>query len=341
MVEKTAVTGFHLEHKKVYLYDINSAYPYAMTQIPSFLNCKYIVKDGKNIKVDNKLEGIYRINALSTCLFNSTFDHDFTPLKQLNNIWITSYELKSLLNYGCIKKLKINAAILIVPQTKENPLSDYAKKYYSLKQTTPKNSALYPFYKITMLNSLYGKFIERRYDESLDYSLRGPNYNPAIATLITGFTRAQLHNMEHIGEALHSATDSVFTYKKMETSEELGGVSLEGYGKLQMFRTKCYMFWSKEKPTGKEIIKDKEGMYLFKYAYHGFHGDIKQLINLWNTRGRPQPSSFNGEKLKKNQYLYKKMPTSKEFFIRKKSKLKLFGMNDLIATLNIDWRNLQ
>jgi len=308
-----------------------------MTQIPSFINCMYKVSEG-NLKFNKKKIGIYLISGNSECIYNSTFDHDFTPLKNLKRIWITSYELGSLINHGCIKNLKIHAGIFIISTIKNNPLADYANFYYNLKKITPKDSAEYPFYKITMLNSLYGKFIERRYSDETNYSIRGPNYNPAIASLITGFTRSQLHDMEHKGNALHSATDSVFTFQKMDTSKELGGISLEGFGRLELIRTKCYMFYQKQKPKDKEIIKGKND-YLLKYATHGFHGGIHQLRYLWNNDGKPKREKFKGITLKKNEYKYKKMPTSTEVFIRKKTKLKLFGMNDMKMKLNVDWRN--
>lgn len=327
------------EYRDVYLYDINSAYPYAMTQIPSFVNCSFTRKS-RGARFEPGKVGIYCITAVSTCPFNSTFDHDFTPLKQCREIWITSYELESLLNHGCLKDLKIHYAIFVVEKSKINPLREYANTYYKLKSEAPKNSALYFYYKVCMLNSLYGKFIERRYDIEKDYSIRGPNYNPAIASLITGYTRAQLHALEHSGNALHSATDSVFTFQEMETNKELGGISLEGFGKLQLLRTKCYMFWTKEKPKNKEVIRDKEGYYLSKYAYHGFHGSIQQLIDLWNKRGRPEKRKFKGEWLQAGEYVYRKMPTAGEYFLKKKLNLKLFGMNEMKATLNVDWRNL-
>ncbi len=326
------------EHQDIYLYDINSAYPYAMTKIPSFINCSYEKKEG-NLKFKPDKVGIYQISGESHCEYNSTFDHDFTPLKTCHKIWITSYELESLIEHECMKDLKIHAAIFVKERSLKNPLADYALNYYHLKQNTSKETALYFYYKVCMLNSLYGKFIERRYDDEKDYSLRGPNYNPAIASLITGYTRAFLHRLEHFGNALHSATDSVFTSKHMETSKELGGISSEGFGKLQMLRTKAYMFWTKEKPKNKEIIQNGN-YFLSKYATHGFHGSIQQFMDLWNNKGKPENRKFNGVPLKHNEYVYKKMPTAGEYFLHKKLKLKLFGMNEMKASLNVDWRNL-
>lgn len=300
------------ELKDCYLYDINSAYPFAMCEIPSFLNCRYSIKEGCR-KIQKGKVGIYQVQLISTCPFNSTYDHDFTPLKMLNGQWITSYELESLIDHGCIEELKIMNAMFVEPRNEYNPLEDYARHYYKLKSETPKTSPMYLYYKVCMLNSLYGKFIERRYDSEKEYAIRGPNYNPAIASLITGHTRAYMHGLEHQTNAIHAATDSVFTLKKMKTKTDLGGVSLEGFGTLKLLRTKLYMFY------------DKKGERI-KYAMHGFHGTIEQLEDMWKNR--------------KWKYTFMKMPTAGEYFLHKKLKLRLFGMNKMESQLNVDWRNL-
>ncbi len=300
-------------HKNIYLYDINSAYPDAMTKIPSFNMCTYFQID--NPKFQNSYEGIYQISGKNKCKYHPVFTHDFKPcMDRFERLWITSYELRSCIKHDCIGNLKIHSGIFVEEHSRKHSIRNYAQTYYKLKQVTPKDSALYPFYKITMLNSLYGKFIQRKYDEELDYSIRGSIYNPAIASLITGHCRAHLHELEHRGNAIHSATDSVFTFEKMNTGKDLGEVSLEGKGNLKLIRNKVYIFY------------DQSGD-IQKYAMHGFHGTITQLEEIWKTH--------------KNEYEYQKMPQVKETFLHKKLGLKLYGMNKMRATLNIDWENLK
>jgi len=280
-----------------------------MTSIPSFLECKFSIS---NKVLPDKI-GIYKITALSKCEYNSTFNHDFTNLKRLDNVWITSYELESLLRWNCLEFIKIHSFICVIPQTDFNPLANYARDYYEKKKAESKDSPIYLYYKICALNSLYGKFIERREQDESDYSIRGPNYNPAIASLITGFTRAQMHDIEHKTNAIHSATDAVFTCEKMNTDKELGGISLEGNGTLQLFRNKLYLYY------------DKEGK-LIKTARHGFHGSVEQLEMLWQTRSK--------------NYQYQKIPKVGEYFLHRNLHLKLFGMNTYNAKINIDWSML-
>ena len=301
-----------IEIKNTYLFDINSAYPFAMTQIPNFLQCKYQVEESQDYFIPScRLAGIYLISADSICPYNSTFDHDFSPLKILREIWITCYELESLINNSCLENLQIHKAIFLLPQEENNPLANYARIYYELKKAEPKESPTYLYYKICALNSLYGKFIERRESEENDYMLRGPNYNPAIASLITGYTRSQIHDLEHGSNAIHCATDAVFTNTKLAIDDGLGGLSMQGHGILQLFRAKLYIF------------RDSGTREVIKWARHGFHGELKQLEQIWNTH--------------KNEYLYHKIPTAGEYFLHRKLNLKLFGMNQYKARINIDW----
>lgn len=310
--------------KGISLYDINSAYPYAMTQIPNFLNCRYKHIAKPRMK-DLIQPGIVQITAKSNCRFNSTFEHDFTPTKDLKNVWITTYELDSLLAKGCIDNLKLHQAEIVIPSGNSyNPLADFARTYFELKNSEPKKSALYLYYKVCMLNALYGKFIERRQPIDCDYSIRGPNYNPAIASLITGHTRAYMHQMEHDLNSIHSATDSVFTEGSMDTSKELGGVSCEGKGRLKLLRTKLYMFYD-----GKGKMQ--------KYALHGFHAPIAELEQIWKEK-----RSFFDDSKKSfvAPYSYNKMPKPGEYFIHKNLHLKMFGFNQMESSLNLDMRKV-
>lgn len=295
-----------MEINNVNLFDFNSAYPNAMTKIPSFMDCEYEVSTSSKV---NGKSGIYLVDLVSKCPYNSTFSHSFYPMKTLDGIWITSYELESLIRCGCLKKLSVRGHISVIDRSKYNPLSEYALTYYKLKNKEPKESPLYLYYKVCMLNSIYGKFIERRYDEEKGYAIRGPNYNPAIASLITGYVRAGMHQLEHDTDAIHSATDAVFTKGSVKTSKELGGLSNQGNGKLCMMRTKLYLFYCNGK--------------LQKQARHGFHGTEDQLVDMWENR--------------KTAYTYKKIPTAGEFLLHKKLNLKLFGMNTYKANLNVDW----
>lgn len=322
--------GFYIKggfYKDVAEIDLNSAYPYAMKCLPSFLKGEYKEVD----KYVKDYVGIYCISGKSNCPYNITFNDEFKPVKEFEKIWITSYELEQALKYDEIKIDNIFGYIWI-PKSERNPFGDYVDYFYKLKNETPKTNALYTFYKL-LLNSLYGKLIqmtEINDDESektdfITYLNKkgemivkrvkkryraGGLFNPFIATLITGKTRAMIHELEHKFKAIHTATDSIKTFEKITgESKELGGYKLEVRGDCLLFRNKMYLHFNEKNE-------------LVKYATHGYQGSILSLVDLYLH--------------KSNTYKHKKMIRVKEALIQKKTSLK---MELLTRELDLDWNN--
>lgn len=322
--------------------DLNSAYPYAMKMLPSFLEGEY-----KETKVYRKeYVGIYNIRGKVNCPYNIFFDDEFKPVKEFKDIWITSYELEEAMKYN-EADIEILGGYIWIPESNRNPFADYVDYFYEKKQNTPKTDSFYNFYKMAM-NSLYGKLIqatELNNDESekADYETiidedgkikvkriqktysAGGLFNPFIATLITGKVRAMIHELEHKFEALHTATDSIKTLKKISgESKELGGYKLELTGTCFLFRNKMYLHYAndfsrcKHKP---EYVKHwYKGQHLCKYALHGFFGNVDNLIEL----------STNKSNTYQTKHLYK----VKEALIQNKTPLK---MEELTKNFNFDW----
>ena len=258
--------------------DVNSMYPYAMTKIPNFSNCSYdFVKE-----FNNKYDGVYQIwGKVKKCKYPIIYSHDFKPLSGIiKGIWITSYELKEAIKR---KEIKIERCIgIVIKEVKNsyNPIKEYVLHFYDKKTNIKKNNPLYKFYKLC-LNSLYGKFIQHMVYNEAEYEVingeiianekrykAGGLFNPFIATLITGFSRAFMHNLEHKYKSIHTATDSIVTtLKNIPVSNKLGGLSKEAEGDILIFRNKCYIMFS-------DIIK---------YAKHGFHSDIETLLKMYLT----------------------------------------------------------
>lgn len=102
----------------------------------------------------------------------------------------------------------------------------------------------------------------------------GGLYNPFIAALITGFTRAHIHRLEHRYNSLHTSTDSVKTLRppeKIKEDDTLGGHKIEITGRCVLVRNKLYLHYD-----GRGRLK--------KYALHGFHGSAKDLERLIRAR---------------------------------------------------------
>jgi len=280
--------GFYLDKpcmiKDVYEIDVNSMYPYAMSELPNFVGGKY----RKVYDLEQNYEGIYKVSGfLHKCKYPIIPKHDFSyDFGFIKNIWVTSYELKEALRLKEIDIRDIEGYIYIEnKRIKYNPIKEYVTYFYKLKCNTSPNNSKYLIIKL-LLNSLYGKFIQNTEEETTDYKYNdykndiepviktfraGGLYNPFIATLITGYARAYLHKLEHQFNALDSSTDSIKTIMNPETviNSEMGGLSIKTYGDCIFFRNKLYIHYGKDKT---------------RYALHGFHGKLEDLERIWKTK---------------------------------------------------------
>ncbi|MEM5806981.1 MAG: DNA polymerase [Candidatus Aenigmatarchaeota archaeon] len=309
--------------------DINSAYPYAMKMLPSFLEGEF-----KEVNYyEPKFVGIYNISGEVNCPYNIFFDDDFKAVKnKFSDIWVTCYEIAEALKHNEVKIDNIFGYIWI-PKTERNPFADYVNYFYEKKNNTSKDNSLYTFYKLA-LNSLYGKLIQAtkldNEDTACDYETyinskgelivkriqqtyqAGGLFNPFIATLITGKVRAMIHDLEHKFKAIHTATDSIKTLENISgCNNELGGYKLELTGTCYLFRNKCYLHY------------DKSGK-LKKYALHGFQGKVEDLINLMKTKSN----------IYETEHLFK----VKEALIQNKIPL---NMEKIKREFNINWKNFK
>lgn len=271
--------------------DLNSAYPYAMQELPPMTVGEY----SKVSRYTPEYAGIYCISGSSTCPYNAVFDDEFRPIRgKFSEVWITSYELAEALAQNEIKITSIWGYVWVPGPGSENPFGDYVRYFYKMKQETPKENSLYTFYKLG-LNTLYGKLVqmvemlneetreadfETWFDSKGKIKVKRVNktyragafFNPFIASLITGKVRAMIHNLEHRFKALHTATDSVKTLLPISgESAELGGYKLELKGRCILFRNKLYLHYN-------------EAGDLKKFALHGFSGSPEQLLELYRKK---------------------------------------------------------
>jgi DNA polymerase elongation subunit (family B) len=156
---------------------------------------------------------------------------------------------------------------------------NYVDKYYRLRQENPDKKEFYKLH----LNSLYGKFGQREHITSIintddttfvglieiegekyyiykGYGFKSEvtekrKYNVAVASAITSYARVKLYRlMQSIDfDVVYCDTDSVFTTRKLETSNELGRLKLECEGTFLGFRAKCYVIKDKVKFKGGKV----------------------------------------------------------------------------------------
>lgn len=312
--------GFYFDKPTIvedaYEIDISSAYPHAMTLIPQMMSGDYCGVS----KYDPNVVGLYLISGCDSGKYPLVFDDDFKPVRgTFKNIWITSYELERALKSPDVS-LTIHRGFCWFPDARytHNPMAEYVEHFYKLKESTHKDDPNYYFYKI-MLNGLYGKFVQTteirelkelaadedgkgakgkrgkipcdyKYDSVLKKFIKtetihraGGLYNPFIASLITGYVRGYLYDLETKYEAFHSATDAVKTTIKPQGMAGLGGLKIETYGRCYAFRNKLYLHFARSNSyCGHDLSKikifDHDGQHLCKFGLHGFKGSVADLF---------------------------------------------------------------
>jgi hypothetical protein len=324
--------GFYVKrgcYDNLYEYDINSAFPKAMRDMPQLVKGEY-----KHVRQYNPhVLGLYLCDGRrKSGRYPIVFDHAFRPIQGIfKDVWITGYELSILRCSPDYDQLKIKSGWIWRPDRnyKHSPLKEFVEQFWKLKSDTPKGPQRDTYKNI--MNSLYGKFAACRevrdvvdtafgpVDVSKErgkYYVAGALYHPFIATQITGYVRRELYLLEQRGKAFHSATDSIKSKLDLPTSDDLGGIKKEVFGRCYLFRNKLYLHFAKDNKlcghdleggwlyvskenlgtlpnvgrghvTGKAWCPDGEiwrgklfdrgGQHLCKYGLHGYKGDVYRL----------------------------------------------------------------
>lgn len=317
-------------YKNVVSLDINSAYPFAMFNLPSFSDIS-LYKKLSNVEEFKEVfpEGVYCISGYAfDCKYPIIYDHAFNPVKgDFENIWITGYELNEALS-AC--EINITTGYGFFYDTKkdfnESPFRKFVDYFYKMKTKygKEKNKIMEKFFKV-ILNGLYGKFIQSKdyenkyttyeYNDStgriseINELNAGGLFNPFIATLITGRCRAMIHSIEHKYQALHTATDGIICYNKaikLKPSTELGQLKIECEGNALILRNKLYCIYDKK--TGQPL----------KYGLHGYQGKVDDLMKMFDS-GKYEYQYIKPNKLKTSMKQGKQV----NFFETKTAKLNL------------------
>jgi DNA polymerase type B, organellar and viral len=285
--------------------DISSAYPHAMRDMPSFAYANLYKRYKPARKVVCVPEyGVYQVTGtVATCRWPVLFAHDFTPLSgKFSDVSIQGFELNEALRSGELKVSRIHGWYYAAER--DNQASAFRKfvdDFYKRKQSE-KNPVRRYGYK-TILNSVYGKFIQTRKrsqkayvsidsggDDSGKVSetselVAGGMFHPFIASAITAHTRARIHRIEHKHRAIHTATDGVFTVRRVGKMRDtgLGSLNVDAKGDLLLVRNKLYIMYAKE---GAVESRAFQGKRILKWALHGFQGSVFDLERLIATNRR-------------------------------------------------------
>lgn len=287
--------------------DISSAYPHAMHSFPSFYHAN-LYKDFRASRPRQVPDlGVYTVSGrVIGCRWPSLFTHDFKPIKsqEVYHLCVAGYELNEALRSGEFKPTRVSGTYYDADKDRNDPpLRRFVDDFYQRKESEkdkPKR-AMYKF----ILNSISGKFIQTRknnkatviyVDSDVNANLKvaeeadmiaGGMFHPFIAAQITAHTRARIHQLEHEYEAIHTATDGIYTQRRVVGSfgKGLGSLTVEGRGDLLMLRNKTYILYGNPGDTGGPPEKETPskaypGKILQKYALHGFAGTVFDLERL-------------------------------------------------------------
>lgn len=315
-----------IENNNIYMYDINSAYPYAMLFSHAY---------GGNIvsaEYDGKIrdKGFYILTAPSRGFFPyrcpDTNKLLFPDDNMIRKFAVTGWELRLYNRY--YQDFEIKGVFLPITYT---DFKDYIYKWYELKNNSPKGSTDYLFAKL-MMNSLYGKFGANaaKYKEyeiipdnmiaahtfETGKSFSGQIGNKALmsnpldeskqryfdvctAASITGFVRAYLYEAilkikENGGQVLYCDTDSIaFIHSKPDKifniGSELGQWSCDGHFKFGAI-------------AGKKLYAFNDFKGKYKTASKGVKLTPKQIINVANGETEIWQSIAPTFSLKKEPY---------------------------------------
>lgn len=216
-----------------YIYDINSAYPYALTFLPDITDGKWFSSTRINPKAS---VGFFHIRAyvsdsvkISPFPFRIKNNRIIYPVGEFET-FVTLEELKAVIGDSRIKYKILESFQFIANPNCSYPFRDFIKSQYQKRlELKQEGNSLERAIKI-ILNSVYGKMAQRT------NGVMGNLFNPVIAAYITGFARAQLYkfvrenNIEK--DVVAFATDSVAYKKKIPNldSKDLGEMKLDKFG---------------------------------------------------------------------------------------------------------------
>jgi hypothetical protein len=231
----------------VYHYDINSAYPYAMSILPDFTEGTW--HEVKNIsgfdKSNLKYFGFYQIDVQVN--ENTVSPFLYRPEKELSifmpngkfTTFTTSRELKVSLEKFDVNLLKIKGYYFIPNENKSNQFNKIIKEMYK-SRLDQKDEGQKHVYKI-IINSIYGKTAQAK-------PVPTSFFSPVVTASITGICRSMLLEAvsKNKDDIIAFATDGIFSTKplnlKVSKDKKLGYWSFEFHRDFTIFMSGIYSF---------------------------------------------------------------------------------------------------
>ncbi|MBS7251450.1 MAG: hypothetical protein KIH08_12815 [Candidatus Freyarchaeota archaeon] len=264
--------------EKIYLYDVNSLYPFVMYSFPY---PKFISEPEEKSDVNLDYEGVAYCKVKVDAEIPPVGIRHYCDDKKVKFVFPTGIfsgfftypELRLLEESRVGKILKVNNAFEF--RERFYPFRDFVEFYHSLKLTDTQNREFWKLY----LNSVYGKFGQsgklKHYQILKDGEMKEFKFenkkrnkkrswvkqNYVISAYITAYARLYMWDlMRKVGfdNIIYTDTDSIFTTKRLTfTKKGLGQLELksesENGEKASFIRSKFYIIGNTVKCKGLHI----------------------------------------------------------------------------------------
>ena len=284
-----------------YLYDLNSAYPYALTKLPDIINGMWFESKKIHSKatlgfffIEANVSDKVKIAPFPFVKKNRTICYPSGKFRT----YVTLDELQMVKGDSNIEYKIIESWQFIPKKNCTYPFKYFIEKqYYKRLELKQNNNPLEKAIKI-VLNSIYGKMAQRT------NNVIGNLFNPVIASYITGFTRRQLYDFTKKNKldnhVVAYATDSVACQKKIPNldSKMLGEMKLDKSATDVIFLSNGFYLFNKVwKNRG--IGFDKERKIEIEHLGTKVKKDGQLYIGVKSTRTTHIKSGILYNRLKK------------------------------------------
>ena len=241
--------------EKCFCYDIKSAYPAEIANLPNFNLGKWMKV--KKVNPDAHT-GFYKCKVIS-------FEENFSGFKTKVNNALNIYPNGAFNQFLTKKEILFieahlpNSAIIVefgyewIPKSLEYPFKSEIERLYQWKNSEPDEDIKYCV-KI-ILNSLYGKFIQ----VSGNDNVTGRLFNPLYASLITSGCRVKIleMGMQKPDSIISFSTDSVISTEPLSTplNPQMGEFDKDFEGQGVFIMSDVYNLWNDETKKVKSKLR--------------------------------------------------------------------------------------
>lgn len=216
-------------------YDLNTAYPSVLMQLPWFSRLHWF--DNTNL-----MYAKHALYGAALCDIHLSEDLDYAPIcvkwrgylvspvGRVRRAWLTLPEIQLFNDYPEIGKIiRVHHASWGYASKSYAHITPYAElvnRLYEMRQQTQEFGG----YIKAVSNSFYGHFMQT-YENNRAHSL----YNPILAATITAQVRVDLFRRSIESGVFNEAVDGVAVDSELTVSEGLGGLKCDGEGEMTFF----------------------------------------------------------------------------------------------------------